>query len=185
MSYALLAIAPVVIILVYIYFRDKWEKEPLKKLLLALALGCLSVIPILFVEGLLSSFSFLEGLSKRMEAFYTAFIVAGFSEELFKYLAVLLVLWRNKHFNQKFDAIVYSVYVSLGFAMIENFLYVYEGGIGTALSRAITAVPAHALFGVAMGYHLSFAHFSLFLSSGIVCMPYLYPWACMAFTTLF
>jgi RsiW-degrading membrane proteinase PrsW (M82 family) len=162
MSYALAAIAPVVIILMYIYYRDKWEKEPVRKLLLALLLGCVSTIPILGVEIGLAKFVHLVNLSQRLEALYTAFVVAGFTEEFFKYLAVLLILYRNKDFNEKYDAIVYAVFVSLGFAMIENFMYVYNHGMSVALLRAITAVPAHAMFGVAMGYHLSFAKFSLF-----------------------
>ncbi|MBN2745513.1 MAG: PrsW family intramembrane metalloprotease [Bacteroidales bacterium] len=162
MSYIIGAIAPVVAILIYIYYRDKWEKEPLRKLLSALALGALSVIPVLIVEIWLHDLSFNLPLSKRLDAFYNAFVVAAFTEESFKFIALLIIVWRSRQFSEKYDGIVYAVFVSLGFAMVENIKYVLDGGMNVALTRAITAVPAHALFGVTMGYYLSFARFSLF-----------------------
>ena len=93
-----------------------------------------------------------------MEGAWHAFAVAGFTEELFKFIALYLLIWRNPNFNEKFDGIVYAVFVSLGFAMVENIMYVLEGGHQVALSRAWTAVPAHAVFGVAMGYYFGIAH---------------------------
>lgn len=156
------AIAPVFIILLYIYIRDKWEKEPFSKLLLALFSGAIIVIPIIYLESLLSYIIHNYHVSNRISAFYNAFIVAGFSEETFKFLVLLILIWKSKDFNEKFDGIVYAVFVSLGFTLVENLLYVFNSGMQVAWSRAITAVPAHAIFGLAMGYHLSFARFSLF-----------------------
>jgi RsiW-degrading membrane proteinase PrsW (M82 family) len=104
---------------------------------------------------------FLMGMmpagGKVVKAFYTAFVVAGFSEELFKYLALYLVIWRSKAFNEQFDGIVYAVFVSLGFAAVENAMYVTSHGYPTALIRAFTAVPAHAIFGITMGYYFGIA----------------------------
>jgi RsiW-degrading membrane proteinase PrsW (M82 family) len=85
--------------------------------------------------------------------------VAAFSEELFKYLALYVVIWKSPEFNEKFDGIVYATYVSLGFAAVENLLYVMDGGMSTGLLRAITAVPAHAIFGITMGYYFGLARF--------------------------
>jgi len=79
-------------------------------------------------------------------------------EEGFKFLVFLLLVWNNKEFNEKFDGIVYAVFISLGFAGVENILYV-SGDITIGLSRALTAVPAHALFGVTMGYYYGLARF--------------------------
>ncbi len=84
--------------------------------------------------------------------------MAGSTEELFKFLVLYLLVWKNPNFNEKFDGIVYAVFVSLGFAGVENVLYVMDGGMQTALTRAITAVPAHAIFGITMGYYLGIAH---------------------------
>ena len=157
----LMAIAPVVIILFYIYFRDKYEKEPLSLLLKALFLGGLIVIPVIYTERFLNGFLPVFEFSNRAQAFFNAFVVAGFSEELFKFIAFYILIWKSKEYNERFDGIVYAVFVSLGFAMIENIKYVYNYGETVALSRAFLAVPAHALFGVTMGYYLSLSKFSL------------------------
>ncbi|MCK4749468.1 MAG: PrsW family intramembrane metalloprotease, partial [Bacteroidales bacterium] len=109
------------------------------------------------------------------EAAYQAFLVAGSTEEVFKFLALYLLIWRSPSFNEKFDGIVYAVFVSLGFAAVENVLYVLEGGYQTALVRAITAVPAHALFGVTMGYYFGIAHMYTELRSGYLRRALLIP----------
>ena len=54
---------------------------------------------------------------------------------------------------------MYAVFVSLGFAAVENVLYVTGSGFSTGISRAITAVPAHAIFGVTMGFYFGMARF--------------------------
>lgn len=157
MNLFILSLAPVIIIAVYIYFRDKYEKEPLKLLLFALIAGGLTVLPILFLESFLSSFTTLfYGL---LAAAWKAFVVAAFSEELFKYIALYLLIWKSPEFNEKFDGIVYATYISLGFAAVENVLYVMEGGLSTGIMRAITAVPAHAIFGITMGFYFGLAKF--------------------------
>jgi RsiW-degrading membrane proteinase PrsW (M82 family) len=151
----LASLAPVFIILFYIYFRDKYEKEPLGLLVKSLLAGVLIVLPVLFAERLLMAL--MPPMGKIGTAAYQAFVVAGFTEEAFKFLALYLLVWRSPSFNEKFDGIVYSVFVSLGFAAVENVLYVMDGGMQTAMVRALTAVPAHALFGVTMGYYLGIA----------------------------
>jgi len=153
-----ISLAPVMIIAFYIYSRDKYEKEPLSVLLKALLAGILIVLPVVLVEKLLSIPSVnMEGLT---HVTYSAFVVAGLTEEGMKFLAFYIFFWNNRNFNEKFDGIVYSVFIALGFAGIENLLYVFTGGYGVGIIRALTAVPAHALFGIAMGYYFSLARFS-------------------------
>lgn len=157
MNLIILSLAPVFIIAGYIYFRDKYEKEPIRLLLLALLFGALTVIPILFVEQFLTGFSGLfSGLSA---AAWNAFAVAAFTEEIFKFLALYLLIWKSPELNEKFDGIVYAVFISLGFAAVENILYVTGNGFGTGVIRAITAVPAHAIFGITMGFYFGMAKF--------------------------
>ena len=157
MNLLFIALAPILIIAFYIYFRDKYEKEPVYLLLISLVLGGLIVMPIIYLERFLSLFSiYFDGYSS---AAYNAFAVASFSEESFKFLALFILIWRNRNFNEKFDGIVYAVFISLGFAAVENVLYVSEGGLSVGLMRAITAVPAHALFGIIMGYYYGLAKF--------------------------
>lgn len=157
MKLVFLALAPVLIIAFYIYFRDKYEKEPIGILLKSLLIGVLITIPIIFIESWLVLFG--SGLGKLASAGYNAFAVAGFTEEVFKYLAFFFLIWRNRNFNEKFDGIVYAVFISLGFAAVENIFYVIEHGYKIGLARAITAVPAHALFGIVMGYRFGLAKF--------------------------
>jgi RsiW-degrading membrane proteinase PrsW (M82 family) len=157
MDLIVLSLAPVFIIAGYIYFRDKYEREPIRLLMLALLFGALTVIPIMFLESFLSSFSQLfSGLGS---AAWNAFAVAAFSEELFKYIALYLLIWKRREFNDKLDGIVYAVFISLGFAAVENILYVTGNGHFTGIMRAITAVPAHAVFGVTMGFYFGMARF--------------------------
>lgn len=151
------ALAPVVIIALYIYYRDKYEHEPWLMLMYALAAGAVIVLPIIFAEKMIGFLgASLQGMPK---AFYTAFFVAALCEEAFKYAAFMIIFWRNKEFNEKFDGIVYASFISLGFAAVENILYVSGGGVSVAISRAFTAVPAHAIFGITMGYYLGLAKF--------------------------
>ena len=156
MNLFLLSLAPVLIIITYVYFRDKYDREPWRMLVRALMLGAIISIPVIYVERFLSQFTPSVIL---WSAAYSGFVVAGFSEESFKFLALLGLFWNNRNFNEKFDGIVYAVFISLGFAAVENILYVNNGGSGVGLTRAFTAVPAHALFGVLMGYHAGLARF--------------------------
>ncbi len=153
----LLALAPVVIIASYIYFRDKYEKEPIQLLLLSLLAGSLIVIPIVFAERFMTYLG--NGFEGVLLGGWNAFMVAALCEEVFKFSALYLLIWKNKAFNEKFDGIVYATFISLGFAGIENVLYVFGNGINTGLTRAITAVPAHAIFGISMGFFFGLAKF--------------------------
>ncbi len=157
MNILFISLAPVFIIAIYIYIRDKYEKEPIRLLLYSLLAGIFIIIPVIFVEMWLSSVYRSEDIQLR--ALWEAFVVAGFTEEVFKFAALYLLIWKNRNFNEKFDGIVYAVFVSLGFAALENMLYVYENGMSVGVLRAFTAVPAHALFGVAMGFYFGLARF--------------------------
>ena len=160
-----LAFLPVAILLIYIYRKDKHEKEPLGKLLVVFLLGCVAIVPAIILELLLSGiYSSLSIDAPFIEGIYNGYVVAGFSEELTKYLLLLLVVWRSSHFNEYFDGIVYSVFLSLGFACIENIAYVFgtesfSAAITTSVMRMLLSVPGHFLFAVAMGYYLARAKF--------------------------
>jgi RsiW-degrading membrane proteinase PrsW (M82 family) len=155
MAVLISSLAPVLIILLYIYLSDKYDKEPLWLLVKLVVAGMLVVIPIALVERLLVGL--MPPLGKVGSAAYHAFVVAGTTEEALKFVVLYLMVWKHPKFNEKFDGIVYAVFVSLGFAAVENVMYVLQSGYQTALVRALTAVPAHALFGIAMGYYLGIA----------------------------
>lgn len=149
-----LATAPVMGLLFYLYIRDKYEKEPWRMLVISVLFGIVITAPIVYV-GNLSLFLLPQHWGLTGEAFFSAFVVSGFVEEVFKFGVLFLLTWKSPELNEKFDGIVYGVYVSLGFAFVENLLYVMSddlGGVSTALSRGVISVPGHALFGVFMGY---------------------------------
>lgn len=154
-----LAVAPCIAIFVYIYIKDEYEKEPLWLLALSFFGGMLSVIPAVFLEKFGQSFGFdSDGNVWSIAVF--AFLVVAFSEEFSKYLFLRFIPYRSREFNEPYDGIMYGVMVSMGFATIENIMYVFEYGAGTGVMRMFTAVPAHAVFGIIMGYFVGKAKFA-------------------------
>lgn len=154
-----LAVAPGVAIGLYIYLKDKHEREPLSLLLISFFYGVLSTAITLVVSFPLNMFLATKPHDVVGE-FYNAFFKVALVEELSKFLFVRFVLFNNKNFNEPFDGIVYAVMVSMGFATLENIIYVYQFGVATGILRMFTAVPAHAIFGVLMGYFVGKARFA-------------------------
>ena len=156
----LLALAPAILLMVYVYFRDKYEKEPVKLILKGILLGAVIIFPVGAIENYIIVYG--QNLPKLPKAAWDGFLVAGATEEAFKYLMVFILIWRNRNFNEKFDGIVYAVSVSLGFAAIENLFYVFSNNsMQVGMIRAFTAVPGHAIFGVVMGFYLGLARFTV------------------------
>lgn len=161
MSLLLLAIAPAMIIILYIYFKDKFEKEPIGFLVKNFLMGAIvSVIITLLLSIIANQFFPLTNETSIFQQFIKAFFVVGFVEEFSKYIIVKLYAQKNVEFNEPFDGIVYAVMVSMGFAALENVMYVFQYGVSTGIIRAFTAVPAHATFGILMGYFMGLAKFS-------------------------
>lgn len=155
------AIAPVAAVIVYIYVKDKYEKESKRYLTLAFVLG--GVVSIIITTILYLFFDLFLPLPDDYsiwQQFVKAFFVVGFIEEFSKYLMVLGFLQPRTVFNEPYDGIIYAVMVSMGFAAVENIMYVIQGGINVAFLRAFTAIPAHATFGIIMGYYMGKAKFS-------------------------
>ena len=146
------AVIPAIVLLVKIYKADKLDKEPLGILIALVFWGAVSTTLAVFTEevgtGILDTLWPEDSLLYRLLMY---FVVVGLSEEGFKYLLLKRHTWRSAAFNCQFDGVVYATAVSLGFALWENIGYVAMYGMGTALVRAVTAVPGHACFGVFMG----------------------------------
>ncbi|WP_179376976.1 PrsW family intramembrane metalloprotease [Winogradskyella wichelsiae] len=161
MNLLLLAIAPVLSIIFYIYFQDKHEKEPKKLLIVSFLLG--AVVSIIMVFGLYFFTGHFIPLTDKFsiwQQFIQAFIVVALAEEFSKYIIVKYYAQTKIAFNEPYDGIMYAVMVSMGFACTENIMYVIGGGYEIAILRAFTAVPAHAVFGILMGYFMGKAKFS-------------------------
>lgn len=156
----IIAITPGIALGIGIYLVDRYDREPISALLKIFMLGALSVIPVLIVERILLRLNIFTGV---LAIAFTAFIVAGFTEEYFKRAVVLYGAFNSKRFDEKLDGIVYAVFAALGFATIENIMYVvyrYSGNYYVGVMRGILSVPAHTLFAVTMGYYLSLAKFT-------------------------
>ena len=156
-----LSLAPVAIIILYIYLKDKYEKEPKRILISSFLLGAfVSVIITTILYVFFDYFLPLPNETSIWQQFIKAFFIVALIEEFSKYVVVRYFAQPKKAFNEPFDGIVYAVMVSMGFAALENILYVTNGGYQVALLRAFTAVPAHATFAVLMGYFMGKAKFS-------------------------
>ena len=156
-----LAVLPVIILGIVVYRQDKYQREPLGKLLKAFFFGALSIIPAFFMEQFLSYFT--PGIP-GIDGIFQGYIVAGCSEEFWKLAMLTLAIWRSREFDEYFDGIVYACFVSLGFACFENIGYVfgqesYITALHTGWARAIMSVPGHFFFGVMMGYYFALAKF--------------------------
>ena len=156
-----LALAPAIVIMIYIYIKDKYEREPIKLLLKNFGLGATASIIITLIIGVILKIIFptADPLSISQQ-FFKAFVVVALVEEFSKYIVVRFYAQRNKEFDEPFDGIVYAVMVSMGFAALENIMYVFQFGMANGIVRAFTAVPAHATFGILMGYYMGKAKFA-------------------------
>jgi protease PrsW len=154
-----LALAPGVAIMLYIYLKDKHEREPVGLLVISFLYGCASTIVTLTISWPLDFLLAFQD-DHVVDQFANAFFKVAFVEELSKFIFIRFILYRNKNFNEPFDGIVYAVMVGMGFATLENILYVFQSGIATGIVRMFTAVPAHGTFAVLMGYYLGKAKFT-------------------------
>ncbi|MDD3227319.1 MAG: PrsW family glutamic-type intramembrane protease [Tissierellia bacterium] len=154
------AITPGIALALIFYWFDRHDREPIGMLLKVFIFGAVYVFPTILIENFLLLFNIFGGV---LGAAYTAFIVAGLTEEYMKRKVVLKYVYFNPVFNEKLDGIVYCVMSALGFATLENIMYVvfaFSDVEAVGYYRAIISVPAHMLFAVTMGYYLSLAKFS-------------------------
>ncbi len=154
-----LAIAPGIVICLFIYFKDKYNREPLGLMLLSFFMGMLAIIPAIIIQlALTKPVNQLMGEGVLYTAVF-AFLIVALSEEASKFLVIRYVPYRRMAFDDPFDGIIYSVMAGMGFATLENIGYVLEHGLGTGIMRMFLSVPAHGTFAVLMGYHIGLARF--------------------------
>lgn len=169
-----MALLPAIVLCIYVFKQDRVEKEPIGLLLKLLFFGVISCFPAAYIEGVLGDIinsmyptaaSVIEsgvGTVIKSEFYNYLFVKYFFGvalvEEGVKLFILIYVTRKNSEFNSLFDGVIYSVFVSLGFAAFENLLYVLSNGFETAVLRAVMSVPGHMFFGVLMGYHYSIWH---------------------------
>lgn len=159
----LAALAPAIIGAIYIYTRDKSAPEPAKLLLKAFGYGVVSIGVTMLIVAPLSYMGIVpDEIRSFGDSVTTSFLGAAIPEEVAKFLMLMLLLKKHRNeFDQYIDAVVYAAFVALGFAAIENIMYVIgsEDWTTVAVTRALLAVPGHMLYGVIMGYYVSLALF--------------------------
>lgn len=167
MTFALIifaALLPVGVLTFYILLKDKLSPEPAGQLLKAFGAGLLTVPASFLISFPLMWLGFYVDVPETvLGGICTAFFGAAIPEEIAKFALLWLVLRRNPYFDERMDGIVYAVCVSLGFAALENLMYLFtyaDDFVSIGISRAIFAVPGHFCFGILMGYYYSLAKFS-------------------------
>lgn len=159
----LTALLPIAILVYYIYNKDKKSPEPTGLLVKAFIFGVLSVPVSFFMSVPLGQMGVYPAEATNiLGSISTAFFGAAIPEEIAKFFMLWLLLRKNVHFDEKMDGIVYAVCVSLGFAALENIMYLFsnaEAFLSVGIARAIFAVPGHFCFGILMGYYYSLAKF--------------------------
>jgi len=163
----LVALAPAAALAIYFYHKDKYEPEPLGLLSKAFFAGFAVTFLIIIVEIIVMAALVLPVQCFFLKIFLMSFFVAGLIEEGFKFLVFRRMIYNNKEFNEPYDGIIYAVMISLGFAAMENIMYVMAGAfkwgvLGTfqvGITRAMFSVPTHAFCATIMGYYLGLAKF--------------------------
>lgn len=148
----IIAIVPAVLLLWYMYKKDRYNPEPIHLVLVVFILGALVTIPAYFIEnGITEFFSFSDLIASS--------IVAPVVEESLKFSVVFFFVYPKSEFDKPMDGILYAATAGLGFAMAENIGYVFEFGIATGFIRAFTAIPGHVIFSCIWGFALGIAKF--------------------------
>lgn len=147
-------IAPGLALLCYFYLKDRYDTEPISMVFRVFIFGSILVFPIMFVQYVLE----VEGIFTSV--LLRAFIATSLLEEFFKWFVLIYIVYQHIDFDEPYDGIVYGASVSLGFATVENILYLLANGVQFALGRALLPVSSHALFGVIMGYYLGKGKFA-------------------------
>ncbi|MEE8886189.1 MAG: PrsW family glutamic-type intramembrane protease [Eubacteriales bacterium] len=152
--YACLAVIPAIVLMRYVYNQDRVEHEPAGLLTQLIFLGALAGFLSMILESIGSAIiTPPENLAAPAvsDYFIYYFVVVGCVEEGTKYLLMGVRTWHDPAFNFRFDGIVYAVFTSLGFAAMENILYVFQYGASVIVSRALLSIPGHMAFSVLFG----------------------------------
>ncbi|MCR5103057.1 MAG: PrsW family intramembrane metalloprotease [Eubacterium sp.] len=176
-----IALLPAIALMIFIYLQDNHEKEPIGLVLGIFGLGILSVIPAMILEWVADKIIGVTfGGAGLFYYAVTAFFGVGIIEEGVKFLAAYMLTWRNKHFNYKFDGIVYCLFGSMGFAATENVMYLFQmyvidhnEVVGMGIQRGLLAIPAHAMCAIFMGYYYGNARYAKSFGDRAACRKFM------------
>ncbi len=171
---------PAIAAMLYFDWLDRKRPEPWRLRYAVTIVGMLSVVPVIALDLLIA-----EALGDAApdqggyaHAAYLSFGLAAGVEEACKIAVVFLVVWSSRHFDERMDGIVYGARAGLGFALVENCVYLYAAATTQQLAlvwvlRAVLAVPGHALWTGMLGYCAArsrFDHSGPGLVGGYLCV---------------
>jgi len=141
-------IVPMLIYPVFLYWRDRYEKEPLGLVAATFLWGFIPAALMSLITQVIIGVPFLmlDATGALADA-VIAVAVAPVTEEIFKGAALLMIMliWRHE-FDGVFDGVIYGSLVGFGFAAIENILYFLDSDGSIVFSRAVLFGLNHALY---------------------------------------
>lgn len=150
----LIAVFPPIYFLLFFHFKSQEKEHALSKIFFIFFLGIIILLPVLFIELIIDSIIKESIANIYLSSFLTSFIVAASCEEIAKYLIIKKFIYYNDNFNTIMDGIIYTISVSLGFATLENLIYIFNYGLNIGYIRAFTAIPLHVFASGIMGYYI-------------------------------
>lgn len=164
------AVVPGLLLLYYVYSKD-FNPEPKRLIYKGFLYGALSVFVSTLISGpLLNIGLYTNNPATLLDAVKVSFFGAAIPEESAKLFMLWLLLRKCPEFDERYDGMVYAACVGLGFACVENLMYVLSSGAAwfyVSTTRALFAVPGHFAFAIAMGYYYSKNHFGWRRASGL------------------
>ena len=148
-----LALAPCGLLLYYYLRQLRQAPEPWIRVATVCAIGGATFFVAVKLQNTLK-----DQVPFSTESWAWAVLVIALTEEILKISAVLIAGPRPRRYARMSSGLIYGVAAGLGFAAVENIVYVQSGGASTAVLRAVTAVPCHALSSAIVGTALGGYH---------------------------
>ena len=169
-----LGVLPAVFWLLFWLYEDKKRPEP-RGLILRAFIGGMLVVPIVIPLQIIGFKYFSLGV--------VAFTIVSITEEIFKYTSARITSLGSKENNEPLDPVIYMITTALGFAAVENTLFlIQDAGMGAAASsliitgnmRFLGATLLHVISSATVGVFMSLAFYrsknikKLFLFFGLI-----------------
>ena len=144
----------------YLWQVDTYEKEPILAIIITIALSCCAIWLVFPITDVLNDLGFrLNG--DAWNNWWYSFIAIGLVEEIVKIIPVLAIIYFSREVNEPFDYIFYGSISALGFAFIENTMYIADSNLTAVLARAMYASVAHMFFTSVICYCLAIIKYRL------------------------
>lgn len=157
---ALSGALPAIAAMLYFDWLDRKRPEPWGLRYLVSFVGMLTVVPTILLALILELLvgDAVPATGTYEHAAYMSFGIAAGIEEACKISAIFAVVWFTRSFDERMDGLVYGARAGLGFALVENCLYIWQAAIEGQvvmvwILRALLAVPGHAMWSGMMGYY--------------------------------